>query len=66
MVTSILRENLSEWFDLECDSPYMTLVCNIKEDKKVASTLNIDVGFMDLKERKLMNFPEQWIYMVEQ
>ena len=37
----------------------------IKEDKKAASILSIDIGFMDLKERKLMNFPNKWVHMVE-
>ena len=37
----------------------------IKSNKKGASILSIDVGFMDLKERKLMNFPKNWVYMVE-
>ena len=32
---SITSEDLSEWFDLNCDSPYMLLVANIKEDKKI-------------------------------
>ena len=27
---SVLREDLSEWFDLETDSPYMLLVANVK------------------------------------
>ena len=35
---SITREDLSKWFDLNCDSPYMLLVANIKEDKKVEMT----------------------------
>ncbi len=30
---SILRENLSEWFELEQDSPYMLLVANVKNTK---------------------------------
>jgi carbamoyltransferase len=30
---SILREDLSEWFDLNCDSPYMLLVADVKKDK---------------------------------
>ena len=37
----------------------------IKKNKKVASILSIDIGFMDLKERKLINFPKDWVYMVE-
>jgi carbamoyltransferase len=32
---SVIREDLSKWFDLHCDSPYMLLVANIKEDKKI-------------------------------
>ena len=38
----------------------------IESNKKIASILSIDIGFMDLKERKLMNFPKNWVYMVEQ
>ena len=29
---SILREDLSEWFDLNYDSPYMLLVCDVKKN----------------------------------
>ena len=29
---SILRENLNEWFELNCDSPYMQLVSAIKKN----------------------------------
>ena len=32
---SILREDLSEWFDLNVDSPYMLLVANINSSKKI-------------------------------
>ena len=32
---SILREDLSEWFDLNCDSPYMLLVADVKKDKQI-------------------------------
>ena len=31
---SIIREDLSKWFDLDCDSPYMLLVANINKDIK--------------------------------
>jgi len=30
---SIIRENLSEWFDINCDSPYMLTVANISKSK---------------------------------
>ncbi len=32
---SILREDLSEWFDIDVDSPYMLLVANIAPNKKI-------------------------------
>ena len=32
---SILRENLTEWFDINTDSPYMLMVANIKQEKKI-------------------------------
>ena len=32
---SILKEDLSDWFDMESDSPYMLLVSNIKSNKKI-------------------------------
>ncbi|MDB4216486.1 carbamoyltransferase [Candidatus Pelagibacter sp.] len=35
---SILKEDLSEWFDLNVDSPYMLMVSNISEDKTIKMT----------------------------
>ena len=32
---SILREDLPEWFDLNCDSPYMLLVADVKKAKQI-------------------------------
>ena len=32
---SILREELSKWFDLDVDSPYMLLVSDINSEKKI-------------------------------
>ncbi len=32
---SVLREDLSNWFDLNVDSPYMLLVANIHRSKKI-------------------------------
>ncbi len=31
---SILREDVSKWFELDYDSPYMLLVYNVKQDKR--------------------------------
>ena len=35
---SILRDDLSEWFDLDVDSPYMLLIANINDKKKIKMT----------------------------
>ena len=35
---SILREDLSNWFDLDVDSPYMLLVAGINSEKKIEMT----------------------------
>ena len=35
---SILQEDLSEWFDINVDSPYMLMVANIKKEKTIAMT----------------------------
>ncbi|MDB2655592.1 carbamoyltransferase [Candidatus Pelagibacter bacterium] len=35
---SILREDLSNWFNLNVESPYMLLVAEIKSDKKIEMT----------------------------
>ena len=32
---SILREDLNSWFDLECDSPYMLLVAEVKKNIQI-------------------------------
>ena len=36
---SVLREDLSNWFDTNVDSPYMLLVANINTKKKIKMTL---------------------------
>ncbi len=35
---SVLREDVSKWFDVNVDSPYMLLVANIISDKKIEMT----------------------------
>ena len=35
---SILKEDLSEWFDMNVDSPYMLMVASIKKNKTIAMT----------------------------
>ena len=35
---SILREDLTKWFDMDVDSPYMLLVANITSEKKIEMT----------------------------
>ena len=36
---SVLREDVSEWFDLNSDSPYMLLVSEVKKDKQIKMKL---------------------------
>ena len=35
---SVLREDVAEWFDLDCDSPYMLLVAGVKESRRRVMT----------------------------
>ncbi len=37
---SILREDLNEWFNLNCDSPYMLLVAEVKKNLQIKETEN--------------------------
>ena len=37
---SILKENLRDWFDIEIESPYMLMVADIKQEKKIQMTSN--------------------------
>mgnify|MGYP006084303043 CR=1 FL=1 len=37
---SILREDMSDWFEMDHDSPYMLFVDNVKKDKRIEMTLN--------------------------
>jgi carbamoyltransferase len=35
---SVLREDLSKWFDIDVDSPYMLFVADINSDKIIKMT----------------------------
>ena len=35
---SVLREDVAEWFDINTDSPYMLLVADVRESKRLAMT----------------------------
>jgi len=39
---SIIEEDANSWFDLEAESPYMLLVANVNEEKKLALTAQED------------------------
>lgn len=32
---AVLREDVNDWFEIDCESPYMLLVAPVKEDKRV-------------------------------
>lgn len=46
---TVLREKANEWFDLNCDSPYMLLVAPVKEEKRISASGNNGIGFEKLK-----------------
>jgi carbamoyltransferase len=35
---AVLRERVSDWFELDCDSPYMLLVADVRADRRRAMT----------------------------
>jgi len=40
---SVLAERASDWFDIDCDSPYMLLVAQVREDKRcIPSVTHVD------------------------
>ena len=49
---SVLREDLSKWFDINVDSPYMLLVANVNSNKKIEMTV---------KEQKLFGIDKLYI-----
>lgn len=51
---TVLKEKISEWFDLEKESPYMLLVAPLKIDKRIASAAddNLVKGFDKLKLKR--------------
>ncbi|MCP5352877.1 MAG: carbamoyltransferase [Chromatiales bacterium] len=42
---SVLREDVAEWFDHDRDSPYMLLVADVAESKRIAMTAEQDALF---------------------
>ncbi|HEX5874011.1 MAG TPA: carbamoyltransferase [Pyrinomonadaceae bacterium] len=49
---SVQREYLSEWFDLEVDSPYMLLVADVAREKRISCDGGDAHGFDKLKVRR--------------
>lgn len=45
---AVLREKVSDWFDLKADSPYMLLVALVKDDKRIKPAGSLS-GFDKLK-----------------
>ena len=35
---SVLREDVPDWFEMDCDSPYMLLVADVQERRRIAMT----------------------------
>ena len=49
---SVQREYLSEWFELDVDSPYMLLVADVAQKKRILSDGNDAHGFDKLKVKR--------------
>jgi len=47
---SILREHVSEWFELNCESPYMLLVANVSEKHRKKTDASEAMGLDKLRE----------------
>jgi carbamoyltransferase len=39
---AVLAEKASEWFDIDRDSPYMLLVCQVKEGRNIPAVTHVD------------------------
>ena len=39
---AVLEEKCSEWFDLDRESPYMLLVCQVRPDRKIPAVTHVD------------------------
>jgi predicted NodU family carbamoyl transferase len=37
---SVLRENVSDWFELDCDSPYVLIVADVRKDRFLSAHSN--------------------------
>jgi len=54
---SILSEEASNWFNLQGDSPYMTMVADIKDDKKIKNEKQDAVSGFDKLNLKRSSIP---------
>ncbi len=54
---SVLSEEASSWFDLESESPYMTLVAEVKDDKKIKSDLQKNLFGIEKLNLKRSSIP---------
>ncbi len=54
---SVLKEDLSKWFEINVDSPYMLLVANINSDKKIEMTEDqkklFGIGKLNIKRSEI-------------
>jgi carbamoyltransferase len=39
---AVLAEKASEWFDIDRESPYMLLVCQVQEGKRIPAVTHVD------------------------
>lgn len=49
---TVLREKVSDWFEMDCESPYMLLVASVKTEKRVDNSTAKLSGFEKLKIKR--------------
>ena len=54
---SITREDLNDWFELNCDSPYMLLVSNVKKQLQIPESNNQNLFGIDRLNLKRSTIP---------
>ena len=61
---AVLAEKTSEWFDIDRESPYMLLVCQVREGKQIPAVTHVD-GSARLQTVRREHHPEFYDLMRE-
>jgi carbamoyltransferase len=61
---AVLAEKAGDWFDIDRDSPYMLLVCQVREDREVPAITHVD-GSARLQTVRREHHPEFYDLLAE-